>query len=141
MKLTDLQLECMRLWADKTLSMWCLVEISDTYYDAVKNKETNIGRRLKIISNDIIEWDYIVVWWIIKNKILNIIWHPITRWRLCYLYWSMPIQKRTEEVYEKFNAMQLHFILPDNTELLNQSILERPEELQLLVRDFLLSIQ
>lgn len=139
--MTDLQLEIMRLWADKTLGFGCMVGISDTYYDAQKNKETNIWNRVKTLSNDIIEWDYIVIWWTIKNKILQIIWHPITRWRLCYLYWSMPIQKRTEEVYEKFNAMQLHFILPDNTHLLNQTILERPEELQLLVRDFLLSIQ
>ncbi len=85
MKLTDLQLEIMRLWADKTLGFGCMVGISDTYYDAQKNKETNIWNRVKTLSNDIIEWDYIVIWWTIKNKILQIIWHPITRWRLCYL--------------------------------------------------------
>jgi len=83
--MTDLQLEIMRLWADKTLGFGCMVGISDTYYDAQKNKETNIWNRVKTLSNDIIEWDYIVIWWTIKNKILQIIWHPITRWRLCYL--------------------------------------------------------
>jgi len=33
------------------------------------------------------------------------------------------------------------FAFESNPELYNQSILERPEELQLLVRDFILSIQ
>ena len=143
MELTDLQLECMRLWADKTLSMWCLVEISDTYYDAVKNKETNIGRRLKIISNDIIEWDYIVVWWIIKNKILNIIWHPITYSRLCYLRQTDKSEDTVvnwvKQKMEKWINLCWNF--ENNPSLYNKTILEWDEKTLLLVRDFLLSIQ
>ena len=119
--MTDLQLEIMRLWADKTLGFGCMVEISDTYYDAVKNKETNIGRRLKIISNEMIEWDYIVVWWIIKNKILNIIWHPITRWRLCYLQ-SIKNSKDTSTRYRLKDYFELTNWLYDKT------ILDRPED-------------
>lgn len=133
--MTELQLEIQNLWADKTMSFWCLIR-----------QQSHARKPVKELAYYWIDasWDW--QWkvsdsWNIKESECITIWHPITRWRLCYLYWSMPIQKRTAEVYEKFNAMQLHFILPDNTKLLNQTILERPEETQLLVRDFLLSIQ
>ena len=141
--MTELQLEIMRLWADKTLGFGCMVEISDTYYDAVKNKETNIGRRLKIISNDIIEWDYIVVWWIIKNKILNIIWHPITRWRLCYLRQTDKSEDTVvnwvKQKMEKWINLCWNF--ENNLSLYNKTILEWNEKTQNIVKDFLLSIQ
>lgn len=141
--MTDLQLEIMRLWADKTLSFGCIVEISDTYYDAQKYKETNIWNRVKTLSNDIIEWDYIVIWWTVKNKILQIIWHPITRWRLCYLNNKINIANinidLAIDISNKFNAIETK--LNNNPSLYNKTILERPEETQLLVREFLLSIQ
>ena len=135
MNLTPLQLECMQLWADKTLSFGCVVEISDTYYDAKINKETNIWNRIKIIWNDIIEWDYIVVWWIIKNKIIQIFWHPITYSRLCYLRFINPISS-DEKLW-----LKLEYHLFENPELYNQNILDWDETTISMVLDFLLSIQ
>lgn len=143
MELTDLQLEIMRLWADKILSFGCIVEISDTYYDAQKNKETNIWNRVKTLSNNIIEWDYIVIWWTIKNKILQIIWHPITRWRLCYLRQTDKSEDTVvnwvKQKMEKWINLCWNF--ENNPSLYNKTILEWDEKTLLLVRDFLLSIQ
>ena len=134
MNLTPLQREIMQLWADKTLSFGCVVEISDTYYDAKINKETNIWNRIKIIWNDIIEWDYIVVWWIIKNKIIQILWHPITRWRLCYLQST----KNSTDTSSRYRLKE-HFELQNW--LYNKTILDWDETTQIKVRDFLFSIQ
>lgn len=142
MNLTPLQLECMKLWASKELSFGCLT--NNWQYIYLCKWDTFPNAVMKLYEDN--EEDLKFRWPFPQTTQNNyshdyIIWHPITRWRLCYLYWSMPIQKRTAEVYEKFNAMQLHFILPDNTELYNQTILERTEEVNKLVLDFLLSIQ
>lgn len=124
MKLTDLQLECMKLWADKTLSFGCIV-----------------------IRWENIEWTIVTnSWWwhfsikfddttssVRRNSSMDkIIWHPITRWRLCYLQATQKYNYKTRLTLDK------NFFV--NPALYNQTILEWNEETLLLILQFLKSI-
>lgn len=161
MELTDLQKQIMQLWADKSLSFGCLI--------VDKNHRSNSDELLLMqvvwYSESNLQWYPDLLYrqspyahytqernWI--NHILNermdyrfknentgelryeILWHPITYSRLCYL---MEISRTAKKHRDMFRNILQTF--NSNTKLYNQSILERPEELQLLVRDFLLSIQ
>ena len=136
MQLSELQKQIMQLWADKSLSFGCICEfVTKQYYDKyiviyqwVAGKQ-KVFAEINSLEKDINcfydpDWDY------------EIIWHPITYSRLCYLYWS---QKNENLLTREWIACNNKFTY--NPEYIKQSILERPEELQLLVRDFLLSIQ
>lgn len=131
MGLTPLQLECQKLWADKSLSFGCMILMQDDDYDLCIWRITWLHNWLDyVFTTDI--W---VIWEAIENY-----WHPIRYDRLCYLYLnSVKIWKISSLSVWRFISVQEN--LESNIELYNQSILERPEELQLLVRDFLLSIQ
>lgn len=130
MQLTNLQLEIQKLWADKTLSFSCII----------LSPEWNIYTVTSIIN-----WYVFLKEWTLPFTIdkIEIIWHPITRWRLCYLRQTDKSEDTVvnwvKQKMEKWINLCWNF--ENNPELYNQTILERPEELQLLVRDFLLSIQ
>lgn len=143
MQLTPLQLEIQKLWADKSLSFGCLVrdkatEIIWTVYNMntlKSNEHLILCARYKALSNK---------WWytdtrtfITTSWLIEIIWKPVDYSRLCYL-WNM-VDHYTITLDKSFSKISSWF--EHNPELYNKSILERPEGLQLLVRDFLLSIQ
>lgn len=129
MQLTTLQLECLKLWADKSLSFGCLV----------KSKAT--GTRYRLISkNDI--YLFVLSWehrWEIPITIdeVDILWQPFDYGRLCYLS-EIASQKGNDHLMW---YMKIAMKLRDNPELIHQSILEWGDEINALVRDFLLSIQ
>jgi hypothetical protein len=91
----------------------------------------------------IVEWDIVRItkcawWWIYYDNYLDffdewniekIIWHPMTRGRLCFLS-----ETHTEYVRE-WNSLRDYFMY--NSILYQQTVLERPEELQDLVIEFL----
>jgi len=154
MNLTDLQLDIMKLWASKELSFGCICEfVTKQYYDKYIVMYQWISWKEKIFAEYIslekdMNWFYDTDWG------FEIIWHPITRWRLCYLRRKlMEINKNitdiktiAKEVFSKEERVNKARMCIDsyffgNPSLYNQTILERPEELQLLIKDFLISIQ
>jgi hypothetical protein len=128
MKLTEKQLECMILGADKTLSFGCLVLPNDVeererldWIETVENFQEAIWRQpaeIETIEGNCYE----------LNE-FRIIWHPIRYWMLRYLAEinkvSLPWFDGIFEVYP---------------ELYKQTILDRPEELVDLVLQFLKSL-
>jgi len=141
--MTDLQLECMRLWADKTLSFGCILKDQFRYYYVWAE-----DRVFCYVS------DWMQAGYTDDYRDEQIIWHPITWWRLCYLRRKlMEINKNitdiktiAKEVFSKEERVNKARMCIDsyffgNPSLYNQTILERPEELQLLIKDFLISIQ
>lgn len=172
MKLTDLQLEIQKLWADKSLSLGslfhdkkyglCMItkyvrtgSSSSEWYDWVSCK-------WKLVFSDYREWELrFVILRTRENLVMRvdekiemindenikdtfeIIWHPITRWRLCYLRQTNKsddtIVDWVKQKMEKW--ISLSFAFEDNPELYQKSILEWDEQTQNKVRDFLLSIQ
>lgn len=131
MKLNDDILLCQKLWADKDLSFGCILQSNydDSYHFLIKDKKDNSNIIYQVWLQQHSDYSN-------EEDMLDsytIIWHPIRYSRLCYLYRS---QKSKSKIF-----MDLTDKFIDNPELYNQSILERPEGLQLLVRDFLLSIQ
>lgn len=130
MQLTDLQKQIMKLWADKSLSFGCVVS----------NKERWKVTYHKVISYHVKEnWEFDAICdWYIVNDLCdeNIIWHPIRYDRLCYLRFQKFLSDEQEKLW-----LQIEHSFIDDVCLYNQSILEWNEQTQLLVRDFLLSIQ
>lgn len=129
MQLTDLQLEIMKLWSSKELSFGCIVEHKSYWYWYVLWNES-----YKFLSKN---WTFS---WFAVDKI---IWHPITRWRLCYLRQTDKSEDTVvnwvKQKMEKWINLCWNF--ENNPELYNQNILTRNEDVLNLVRDFLLSIQ
>jgi hypothetical protein len=139
MNIKDLQLECIKTWADKTLSFWCQLlrhtedGLTQTYYiiwpwthskrwiSSMPFGSMDLEFNEDMISKS--SWDW-----------YEIIWHPITRSRLCYIQSTRnskdtPTRYKLKELFEIKNS------------LYNQTILEWDEETINLVREFLLSIQ
>lgn len=135
MKLTEKQLECMRLGTDNTLSFGCLVlskdfeerECLDLWIETVEEFQEAIWRRPAKIET--IESNYYGV-----NDV-KIIWHPITRWRLCYL------SRKYQNIWSMSNRHTVEYWLKQNIELYDKTILDRPEELIDLVLSFLQSLK
>lgn len=134
MELTELQRQVMQLWADKSLSTGCILQsyYDDSYHFLIKDKQehSNIIYQVWLQKNS----DYCN-----KEDMLDsytTIWHPITYSRLCYLYYR-------NEVYNIWNEefTRIKILFKNNPDFYNQSLLEWNEKTQLLVRDFLLSIQ
>lgn len=131
MKLTPLQLEIQQQ-ADKTESFWCIIELNsliyrlDTRYEIYTYRET---------------WEKYIhqegQWMMHETrcKEYNIVWHPMNWGRLCYL--AETCQNKSD-----VNAsLQMQFVFRKQyTECMQQTVLERPVELQQLVLDFLLTL-
>jgi len=124
--LSKTKLQCMELWADKTLSFWCIVNrINREWFDKIYYvlEPTPLGKlhlssipfwsmMIEVSEDDISKssWDKYAP-----------IWHPITRWRLYYLqstYNSTDTSTRSR--------VRGYFELQNS--LYDKSILERPEE-------------
>jgi hypothetical protein len=135
MELTEKQLECMRLGADKTLSLWCIYkyksreELSIIYpneYERFDDK-WNLWRTYKdfwLYNND--DNDEMV-----SSSEYEIIWSPINWWRIMYLY-------RTTDWVDY--PLKIEKYIENNRLCFNQTILDRPEELIDLVLSFLQSL-
>ena len=137
MDLTPLQLECMKLWADMTLSFGCmLVKKFDDwsfYY--------NIIARVEKEYNYDIDMYYSTNWYNIPIWEYEIIWHPLTRWRLCYLRTASRPDNEEQSIEKMKKWMILYSWFNDNPEFYQQNIVEWDEETIKLVKDFLISIQ
>lgn len=124
--LSKIKLQCMELWADKTMSFWCIVNrISNGRSDKIYYilEPTPFGKlhlssipfwsmMIEVSEDDISKssWDKYIP-----------LWHPITRWRLCYLQSTYnstdtSTRSRVRDYFELQNS------------LYDKSILERPEE-------------
>lgn len=138
MQLNSLQLECQKLWADKSLSFGCLYNYHNVILQIYPNNSQwfdDFGM-LRQTYKDFWVYDNSDNDKLVDSDKYEIIWHPITYSRLCYLY--MINTNITEYSADLWFKVREYF----NKELIymDKNILERPEELQLLVRDFLLSI-
>ena len=89
------------------------------------NGEENWIRRID-------DWDNIVTG---NNWRINIIWKPFDYGRLSYLYFTKAEDDISMSTYGKVEAYMMK-----NKECYQQTVLERPEELSLLILDFLQSI-
>lgn len=144
MQLTDKQLKIMER-ADKTLSFGCIVQPSFTTrrvkiakilahfwggdYRVIERIDTS--KNAEEYENDF--WhcefhDY-------ENWSFYIIWHAMNRWRLCYLRWINNTNVRSNSDERKFMMMSMA-----TPEYLQQTVLDRPEELQDKVIAFLESL-
>ena len=125
MKLTELQLECMRLWADKTISFGCIfvdkyhrdnsdilqynkvitlwneVEwISLLYHTTDFNETYIIYKRVDFIVNEKKEYQKTQInEWDFRYEI---IWHPINYSRIVYLYYSDELNNENTEKNSQF---------------------------------------
>ncbi len=133
MELTPLQLECQKLWADKSLSFGCVVYWYKRLWQLASDADfiESCEEWLFIHADWCLSW--IAKWPCTDFKV---IWHPIRYDRLCYLK-SMKNIDVTNNEYRK--TIMMTFV--DNPKLYNQSILEWSDNVLILVRDFLLSIQ
>ena len=108
---------------DKTLSFWCVVDIWRQWPNPLIRCLTIWYNKYKDI-----DWEYIYEEFCPDN----IIWHPLTRWRIEYLHHTK--NDNTEEYWYILS------LLRDNPELYNQSELERqthekrPELKKLLIQ-------
>lgn len=133
--LSPTKIKCMELWADKMLSKWCMFKAknknNDNYNCVMLNNEYFWNEYDDIIESIILEKS--------NNKSLfkikKVIWHPITRWRLCYLQ-SIKNSKDTSTRYRLKDYFELTNRLYDKT------ILDRPEDFcENILLPFLESIQ
>lgn len=126
--LSKIKLQCMELWADITLSFWCCI--------IHKSHSRKHIKKLAYYWVDA-SWDWqrkVSDSWNIKESECITIWHPITRWRLCYLQ-STYNSTDTSTRYRLKDYFELQNSLYD------KSILERPEEFcQNILLPFLQSI-
>ena len=119
MKLTEKAIKCQELGADNTLSFWCIVytkkDASERWGFWFYNKS-----------------DHEYYWSIDLN-----IWHPLNRWRLCYL------ESKRSSVFNTFEYVAINVFFSKHPELYNQTILDRQhnDELMELILAFLLSLQ
>ena len=129
MELTDLQLEIMKLWSDKTLSFGCVI----------LSPEWNIYTVTSIINWYVFVKEGTLPFTMDK---IESIWHPITRWRLCYLRQTDrsedTVVNWVKQKMEKWINLCRDF--ENNPELYNKDILTRPIQTQNKVKDFILSI-
>lgn len=151
MQLTELQLEIMRLWASKELSFGCVIkrkwddpriyvwQSAGYWFDLYQ--EHSIPPIKECCRIWYIDWYYDD-----ENNYTDeyeILGHPITRWRLCYLRQTDKSEDTVvnwvKQKMEKWINLCWNF--ENNPELYNQNILTRNEDVLNLVRDFLLSIQ
>ncbi len=145
--MTELQLKIQKR-ADKTLSFWCFVwirEYTDEYTEAWLNEmgwqgETSL---IRVGSYDY-ETDYQNIievyestWEIIEDYIdsIEIIWHPMNYWRLCFLL-TNDVELNTRE-WDIEKRKQLQYYMDINRWTFQQTILEWPVEMQKLVLGFL----
>ena len=103
----------MELGADKTKNFWCVVNLTETFSDnhkfaiIIKHIEDNLYK-LDIWNEYLVEQD-------------NIIWHPITYWRLKYL-------RFTSTYCDDKSRIKVVLFFSKNVDLYDKNILERPEE-------------
>lgn len=137
MELTPLQLKIQK-YADRTLSTWCLI------YEKIESKRNVV---VYINSFDVeddtqqdcvnyLSWDQVKTtnWWRLVAD--NILWHPMSRGRLCFL-WTIE-QNKNFLMNNARNKMTRWFW--KNLSMYQKNILERPEEIQKLVMQFLLTL-
>lgn len=130
MQLTPLQLQIQER-SDKTLSFWCLLDIKTLWDYDVSDVPYWV---LRAISDcDFIYWNEVFDFLDNTSFKYTIIWHPMNRWRLCYLY------KDIKWYNEPWRYMFHYFKQVDNN-CCQQTVLERPVELQELVLNFLLTL-
>ena len=104
---------------DKTLSFWCVISIYDNDYDL---------HECRIIWNHYKDYVFTTDIWIV-GEALNIIWHPLTRWRIEYSRRSITkkiIEYNIQDDYPlRLMYDEIRRFLNRNYELYNQSELER----------------
>lgn len=136
MQLTEKAIRCQELGADMILHTWNILQ---SYYDWTYHTLVK-GERKK--NNCIYQ-----VWVQNHSDYTNdedmldsykIIWHPLNRWRLCYLYM---ISNKTHRQTLFFD--DLWNIFDKNHMLYNQTILDRQhnDELMDAIEEFLFSLK
>lgn len=146
MELTPLQLQIQE-YADKTLSFGCIVNVSNDYYPKSSqmifwwlDKSKDKIRLYKGDGTfDLYGYDFSVLFtvdylWLEEPMEELVIWHPMNWGRLCYL-WVMDWFSEKEESYAVIDYFTEH------KECYQQTVLERPVELQEVVLKFLVTLQ
>ena len=120
MQLTQLQLDIMK-WSDKSLTFWCILWCDNVYKRYIRTDDW--------WHHTCVDFDD-VIWWFYWFNEPEIIWHPMSRGRLCYLWLLQTCEKWSiqEDIYHYFIG---------NEDLYQQTVLERDEETCKLVLSFL----
>lgn len=129
MNLTPLQLQIQQR-TDKTLSPNCMIK-QDTIAFIVPSIDKEKSGLITILRNGVL---LVASEQMIElNKTIEIIWHPMNWGRLSYLYLR---NRNYEWVKDEFNKLKSAFWFYEH-KYIQQTVLERPVELQELVLSFL----
>ena len=126
--MTDLQLKLMDR-ADKTKSFWCLINTKFDWVCTICDDKNYLWMKLY-------GWMWVI--WIlpnIDNQITDIIWHPITYWRLCFLSETSP---KETNIISAYIRMSLKF--REYPDMIQKTCIEWNDEINNLVLDFLLTL-
>ncbi len=142
MQLTPLQLEIQQ-WSDKTLSFGCVINTHHkrkprTWSNKQYTQDIYVSRSTKsyFYYSCPIDWPYIGKPRY-KSDTIEVIWHLMGYWRLCYLFEQR--QHYVDMSWEDARANVSNYF-QDNFLVYQQTVLERPVELQELVLKFLLTL-
>lgn len=140
MKLTDKQLKIME-WSDKTLSFGCIILQCNRHsrITAVQDEEDYFFLQTEMDGNELygsdddgyLLWWYKNLWFETCESLDDIIWHPMTRGRLCYLY-----DESGENIVSLGILAEIRVKLKKEKDT-HKTVLERSEEVQDLVIAFL----
>lgn len=111
MNLSPIKLKCME-YSDKTLSKNCIFKYSETWEYCYMLWFIIEHDRLQYY-NSFIDWELLSL----SSNYMEVIWHPITWWYLCYL---ASINNKEQPIFEDYPQT-----FPD---IFNQSILDRSDE-------------
>lgn len=128
--MTDLQLKLME-WADKTLSFGCKIISKADLWLTITEVDNGIVYFMEISKRYTVEE-------ILQSKMIKIIWHPYWWERLNYLY-MIQNNKISRESVRLFDKIYMS-CLDKNKELILKPCIDRPEEWQRFVLEFLESL-
>lgn len=116
---------------DKTLSFGCVIFEKSWW-------EVNYHRITTVKKQD--NWEYTCeCWWyeIFDISDYNIIWHPLTLWRIYHIYWNVNQWNRDLAFYEVRHAIEQWLVdnnRLDKSELERMQHEKRPELRELLIK-------
>lgn len=130
MQLTPLQLEVQQR-SDKTLSFWCILK--ENSFSVIVTSISDDSGLISILRNRVL---LVATEQSIKlNKTIEVIWHPMNWGRLCWLYRTSMRRKPDNKIISEFVDLETRFDVV--FDCYQQTVLERPIELQELVLAFL----
>lgn len=133
--MTDLQLKIQQR-ADKTLSFWCFISWdnwANKWFECMVRVDYEWWERFIVTESWMELWLNAPTWYYKKYEI---IWHPMNRWRLCYIVRVCHEKKIDHTMFDRVSEYHMKY----DSEVLQWDVLTRPEDFQKRVLAFLESL-